>query len=120
MRFKTIKEYFSYQTPEKRRKLEEMRQIIKKLIPDAEEIISYQMPAFRYHGRGLVYYAVWKDHIGFYPYTSKVILSKKELAKYEFSKGTIKFPINKPIPVALVRKVVKFRMKQNEEGKKIR
>jgi len=85
---------------------------IKKSAPQAEETISYQMPAFKLNGN-LVYFAAFKDHIGFFPTSSGVAAFKKELSKYATSKGTIRFPLGKPIPFDLVRKIVKFRVKEN-------
>lgn len=92
--------------------LEELRSIIKKAAPAAEEKISYQMPAFEFKGI-LVYFAAHKNHIGFYPTSSGVEVFKKELSGYNYSKGAIQFPIDKPLPISLITKIVTFRVKEN-------
>jgi len=118
IKFKTVNEYKSVQTPKVRVILEQMRKAIKQAAPEAEELISYNMPAFKYHGI-LVYYAAHKEHIGFYPANTIVLkLFKDDLVNYETSKGTIKFPYAKALPVNLVKKIVKYRVKDNLERAK--
>jgi uncharacterized protein YdhG (YjbR/CyaY superfamily) len=96
-------------------KLSEIRTLIKDSCPEAEEVISYNMPAFRYHGI-LVYYAAAKNHIGFYPANAKTIeLFKEELEEYDTSKGTIRFPYNKPLPITIIKRIVEFRIAENRE-----
>jgi len=80
--------------------------------PEAVEVISYQMPAFKLNGI-LVYFAAFKNHIGFYPTSSGIEQFKKELSPYKWSKGAVQFPLDKPIPFALVKKIVIFRVKEN-------
>ena len=92
--------------------LQKLRATIKAAAPDAEEKISYQMPAFALNGI-LVYFAAYKNHIGFYPTGSGIEAFKAELAGYEGSKGTVRFPIDKPLPLALIRKIVKYRVAEN-------
>jgi len=92
--------------------LQEVRQTVRKAAPEAEETISYQIPAFRLHGI-LVYFAAFKNHIGFYPTSSGIRAFKKELSRYEGSKGTVRFPVGKPLPLALISRIVKFRVKEN-------
>ena len=92
--------------------LEKIRSTIKKAAPDAEETISYQMPAFKQNGI-LVWFAAFKNHIGFFPKVSAIEAFKDELSGYELSKGTIRFPLNKPIPFDLVKRIVMFRVKEN-------
>jgi uncharacterized protein YdhG (YjbR/CyaY superfamily) len=92
--------------------LQELRQVIKETAPDAKEVISYEMPAFELNGI-LVWFAAFKNHIGFFPKVSAIEAFKKELSSYELSKGTIRFPLDKPIPFDLVRKIVKYRIKEN-------
>jgi len=112
-KFKTVDEYLSTLPTDFRGKIEKLRSVIKQAAPEATEVISYNMPAFRFHGI-LVYYAAHKEHIGFYPANTHVIEQfRDDLKGYETSKGTIKFPMNKPIPVSLVKKIVEFRVKQN-------
>ncbi|MFM9839902.1 MAG: iron chaperone [Cyclobacteriaceae bacterium] len=112
-----IDEYISFHPESVRVQLEKLRQTIRKAAPKAEEAISYQMPAFKFHGM-LVYFAAYKKHIGFYPTGSGIAEFKKELSVYEGSKGTVRFPIDKPLPHELIGKIVKFRVKQNLEKKK--
>src|SRR5258705_7936714 len=114
---KDINAYIDKQPENVRGVLEKFRQTIRKAAPGAEETISYQMPAFKYHGM-LVYFAAWKNHIGFYPISSGIKEFKKELSAYEVSKGTIKFPIDKAMPFGLISKIVKFRVNENLEKAK--
>ena len=107
----TVEEYLSGITGQARERLEELRAVILAAAPDAEEVISYGMPAVRLR-RVLVYYAAAKEHIGFYPTASPIVAFKDELARYETSKGAIRFPLDKPIPKALVKKIVAFRVKE--------
>lgn len=92
--------------------LEQIRETIKKAAPDAEEVISYKMLAYKLNGI-LVYFAAYKNHIGFYPTGKGIEAFKNELTKYNWSKGTIQFPLNKPIPFGLITKIVTFRVKEN-------
>lgn len=97
--------------------LEKLRATIKKAAPKAEETISYGIPTLTFHGN-LVHFAAYKEHIGFYPAPSGILAFKKELSTYEGAKGSIKFPIDKPIPFSLITKIVKFRLKENLEKAK--
>lgn len=114
----TVDEYLKSFSPELQMKLQQLRQTIKKAAPLAEETISYQMPAFKQSGM-LVYFAAWKNHVGFYP-AGAIKEFEKELSAYEVSKGTIKFPNDKPLPLGLIKKIVKFRLKQNLAKKKLK
>jgi uncharacterized protein YdhG (YjbR/CyaY superfamily) len=109
--FETIDEYIATFPKDVRILLEAMRKAIRLSAPGAEETISYQMPTFRLNGN-LVYFAAFKNHIGFYPTSSAVEAFKKELSPFETSRGTIKFPLDRPIPIALVKRIVKYRVKQ--------
>ena len=93
--------------------LQQIRATIKKAAPSAEETISYQMPAYKYAGM-LVFFAGYEKHIGFYPTPSGIESFKKELAVFKSAKGSVQFPLNKPLPLALITKIVKFRLKENE------
>jgi uncharacterized protein YdhG (YjbR/CyaY superfamily) len=95
-------------------KLQKLREAIQKAAPGAEELISYQMPAYKYHGM-LVYFAAYKNHIGFYPGAGGIAEFKRELSMYKGAKGSVQFPIQLPVPLSLVTKIVKFRVKQNLE-----
>jgi uncharacterized protein YdhG (YjbR/CyaY superfamily) len=114
--YKTIDEYIARADETVRPKLEQIRRVIKAAAPEAQEAISYSMPAFKQNGV-LVYFAAFRDHVGFFPTASGVANFKKELAEYDTSKGTIRFPLDKPIPFELIEKIVKFRVKENT-GKK--
>lgn len=92
--------------------LEQLRQIIKAVAPNATEIISYQMPAYKLH-TVLVYFAAYKKHIGFYPSSSGVKNFEQELVDYKTSKGAIQFPLNKPLPIELIKKIVAFRVNED-------
>jgi uncharacterized protein YdhG (YjbR/CyaY superfamily) len=110
--FETIDEYIAMFPCDVQAILEELRQTIRDSAPDAEEVISYQMPAFRLNGI-LVFFAAFKSHIGFYPTSSGVSVFRKELSSYEVSKGTIRFPIDEPLPFDLIKKIVRYRVKEN-------
>ena len=92
--------------------LQEVRKAIKEAAPQAEETISYQMPAFKQKGV-LVWFAAFKNHIGFFPKVSAIEAFKEKLSVYQTSKGTIQFQINEPIPFDLIKEIVKFRVKEN-------
>ena len=97
--------------------LKKIRSTIKKSAPKAEETINYGIPTFTLDGN-LVHFAGFKNHIGFYPTPSGIEKFKKELSAYEGAKGSVKFPLDKPIPYALISKIVKFRVKENSERSK--
>ncbi|MFZ1259600.1 MAG: DUF1801 domain-containing protein [Chitinophagaceae bacterium] len=114
---KTIDEYIAQFPEEVQVLLEKMRTIIHKAAPKAEEAIAYGIPTFKMNGN-LVHFGGYKSHIGFYPAPSGIGAFKKELAKYEGSKGTIRFPLDKPLPVTLITQVIKFRVAKNLEKSK--
>ena len=109
-----IDEYISTFPEEVQEILEEIRTVIRNAASDAEETISYQIPTFTLNGN-LVHFAAYKKHIGFYPAPSGIEKFKKELSVYEGAKGSIKFPLDKPIPYDLIRKIVAFRVGENLE-----
>jgi uncharacterized protein YdhG (YjbR/CyaY superfamily) len=92
--------------------LNQLRETIIKAAPEAEEVISYQMPAYKYYGI-LVYFAAYKNHIGFYPTGSGIANFKNELSIYKGSKGTVQFPLDQHLPIELITKIVEFRVKEN-------
>lgn len=96
--------------------LKKIRQIITESAPKAEETIDYQIPTFKLNGN-LVHFAAYKNHIGFYPTPSGIEAFKKDLSPFELGKGSIKFPIDKPIPIELIKKIVEFRVKENLDKK---
>ncbi len=95
--------------------LEQIRAAIKKAAPDAEEIISYGMPAFKYKVNVIIYFAGYKNHIGLYATPSGHAAFEKELSVYKQGKGSVRFPLNKPIPLNLISRIVKFKVKQRDE-----
>lgn len=112
---KTIDAYIADVPKETRAVLETMRKTIREEIPDAEEVISYAIPAFRMNGRLLVYFAAWKKHVSMYPFTPDVEQAIPEASAYKTSgKGTIQFPLDKPLPVPLIRKIVKYMVKKRK------
>jgi uncharacterized protein YdhG (YjbR/CyaY superfamily) len=94
--------------------LQELRAVIKQAAPQAEEAISYQIPTFRLKGN-LVHFAAFKNHIGFYPTSSGIEKFKNELSAYKLARGTVRFPLDRPLPLGLISKIVKFRVKENLE-----
>jgi uncharacterized protein YdhG (YjbR/CyaY superfamily) len=112
--YSTVDEYIALAEPKVKKALKDIRKTIKTTAPKAEEVISYQIPGYKYHGM-LVFFAAWKDHISLYPAPWSAVSLKKEMSAYEGSKGTIKFPIGEPMPLALIKKMVKYRVKENEE-----
>jgi uncharacterized protein YdhG (YjbR/CyaY superfamily) len=92
--------------------LERLRAAIRKAAPDSEEVMSYGMPAYKFHGM-LVFFAGYKNHIGFYPTPSGIAAFKKELAAFKSSKGAVQFPLDRPLPLKLVAGIVSFRTKEN-------
>src|SRR5215211_7131678 len=114
--FKTIDGYIDMFPEDVRMILNELRQTIKDAAPGAEETINYQMPTFTLHGN-LVHFAAFKNHIGFYPTPSGIEAFKKELSAYKGAKGSVQFPIDQPLPLPLIRKIVEYRVKENVERK---
>lgn len=113
----TVDLYIAGFPKEVQKSLERLRATIIKAAPAAEETISYQMPAYKFNGM-LVYFAGYKNHIGFYPGASGIKAFTKEIAGYKNAKGSVQFPIDKPLPLDLVSKIVKFRVKENIEKAK--
>lgn len=107
---RTIDKYISSFPKNIQEILEKFRHVIKESAPEAQETISYRMPAFKLKGRNLVFFAAFKNHIGYFPTPSAIEAFKGDLSPYETSKGTIRFPLDKPIPYELVKKIAKFRV----------
>ena len=118
--FRSVDEYIASFPNDVQAKLQTLRRTIQKAVPGAEEIISYQMPAFKFHGR-LLYFSAFKNHYSVFGGTQGVRRAfKKELARYEGGEGTIRFPLDEPVPVKLIRDIAMYRAKENldREGKK--
>ncbi len=109
---KNIDEYIKTQPPSVQPLLQQIRQAIHEAAPEAEETISYQMPAFKQNGT-LVYFAVFKDHLSFFPTGRGVEAFKNRLGGYKTSKGTIQLPLDKPLPIDLIKEIVCFKVKEN-------
>jgi uncharacterized protein YdhG (YjbR/CyaY superfamily) len=117
--FHSIDEYISGFPVEVQEILKTIRKLIRDIAPEAEEKISYQMPAFALNGI-LVYFAAFKNHIGFYPTSSGIAAFEDELSDYKHAKGSLQFPLNKPIPYELIKRITEFRVAENikiAEGK---
>jgi uncharacterized protein YdhG (YjbR/CyaY superfamily) len=114
---RNIDEYIAAFPEEVRPMLEQLRETIRKAAPAAEETINYAMPTFKLNGN-LVHFAGYKKHIGFYPAPSGITAYKKELSAYTLSKGAIQFPLDKPLPLGVVTKIVKFRVKEQQQKSK--
>jgi uncharacterized protein YdhG (YjbR/CyaY superfamily) len=119
--FNSVDEYISNFPPDVQKKMRRLRAVIKAAAPGAQEKISYQMPAFALKGI-LVYFAAYKNHIGFYPTASRIEAFKNFFSGYKWSKGAVQFPLNEPLPMDLIRKIVKFKVAENyqKNGKQVR
>jgi uncharacterized protein YdhG (YjbR/CyaY superfamily) len=115
---KNIDEYIAGFPSDVQEVLEKVRTTIRKAAPDAEETISYKMPSFTLKGKYLIYFAAYKKHIGLYPAPRGDAEFNKEVSVYKAGKGTVRFPLDKPIPFSLISKIVKFRAKENLERTK--
>ena len=111
--FASIDDYIAAQAREHRAILRQVRATIRKAVPEAEEAISYQMPAYKLQGRVMLYFAGWKAHYSLYPTTAPLLAAFGDaLAGYERSKGTLRFPLDEPVPVRLIARIAKFRARE--------
>ena len=111
--FKSVDEYISSQPESVQRILERVRRTIRKAVPGADEMISYGLPTYKLHGRPLIYFAGWKEHYSIYPSSDRLVAAfKDQLAGYEVSKGTIRFPFSRPVPVQLIDGIATFRVEE--------
>jgi len=108
----TIDEYIAEQSTSVRPIMKKLREIVNKNAPEAVEVISYGMPAFKFHGM-LLYFAAFTNHYSLFAFPNAIIAFKEKLKGYELSKGTIKFPLNKPVPVRLITEIVKYKVNEN-------
>ncbi len=115
-KFETIDEYIKTFPKDVQIILEKVRQTIRETAPEAVEAISYGIPTFKTNGRSLVYFAAWKNHIGFYPIPTAAKAFNKELSVYKQGKGSVQFPLDDPIPYDLIKKIVTFRVTENASG----
>jgi uncharacterized protein YdhG (YjbR/CyaY superfamily) len=117
--FKSVDNYIASQPEAVQGVLERVRSTIRKAVPGAEEVISYQIPTYKLNGRPVLYFAGWKQHYSLYPSTDHLAAAfKDELAPYEVNKGTIRFPLSEPVPVKLIERIAKFRAKEVAEREK--
>lgn len=110
---RSIDDYIAGFPPETLRALMQVRALIRELAPDATETISYAIPTFDLNGRHLVHFAGYAKHIGFYPIPSGIEAFKEELAPYKQGRGSVQFPLDKPMPMDLIRRIVEFRVAEN-------
>lgn len=115
--YKSIDEYIRCFPEHVQKKLVELREAIREQAPQAQEKISYRMPAFFLDG-ALVYFAAYSKHIGFYPTASGINAFKSNLSKYKNSKGAVQFPLEEPLPIGLIKQIVKFRVAENTKKEK--
>jgi uncharacterized protein YdhG (YjbR/CyaY superfamily) len=114
--FKSVDEYIATHSAAVQKVLQRVRRAIHKAVPGAEEAISYQIPVFRRHGSYVVYFAGWKRHYSLYPAGERLVAAfKDDLARYEISKGTIRFPLSEPVPVKLIERIARFLAKEADE-----
>jgi uncharacterized protein YdhG (YjbR/CyaY superfamily) len=111
--YKSIEEYIKIFPKEVQAKLQQIRNLVKKLAPTAVQTISYGMPTFKLNGKNLVHFAGYKNHIGFYPTPSALVTFEKELSVYKTSKGTAQFELDKELPIKLIEEMIKYRIEEN-------
>ncbi|HLH33192.1 MAG TPA: DUF1801 domain-containing protein [Alloacidobacterium sp.] len=117
--FNSVDEYIGAQPQASREILERVRHAIRKALPQAEEVISYQIPAYKIRGSAVIYFAGWKQHYSLYPAGDRLVAEfKDELAGYKINKGTIRFPLSEPVPVKLIERIAKFRAREIAEREK--
>src|SRR6266852_4442016 len=119
--FRSVDEYIAVQPPSVQVILERVRSTIRKAVPEAEEMISYQIPAYKLRGGPVLYFAGWKQHYSLYPASGRLVAAfKDELAPYVVHKATIRFPLSEPVPVKLIGRIAKFRAKELAGREKVK
>jgi uncharacterized protein YdhG (YjbR/CyaY superfamily) len=114
--FKSVDEYIATHPENVQAILQRVRSTIRKVVPGAEEVISYQIPTYKLHGGPVTYFAGWKEHYSLYPVTDHIVEAfKVDLAPYKVNKGTVRFPLSRPVPVQLIERLAKFRAKEVAE-----
>ena len=115
--FESVDAYITAQPEDLQAVLQRVRGAIRRAMPGAEEVISYQIPAYKVAGRPVLYFAGWKAHFSLYPASAPLVAAlKAELAPYALSKGTIRFPLDQPVPLRLIGRIARFRMKEAAEN----
>jgi uncharacterized protein YdhG (YjbR/CyaY superfamily) len=111
--YKSVDDYIAAQPQAVRGILEEMRSVIRKALPEAQEVISYQIPAYKIDGAAVIYFSGWKNHYSLYPASKTLVRAfKKELAPYDVEKGTMRFPLDQPVPGALIAAIARKRAQE--------
>ncbi len=116
--FQSIDEYIAACPPESQAYLQQIRKLIHTLVPDAKEKISYQMAAFERNGKNLIHFAGWKKHVSLYPVPAGSEAFERQIAKYAGGKGTVKFPLDEPLPLKLIERVVRLHLAVNKKQTK--
>ncbi|MBK8781164.1 MAG: DUF1801 domain-containing protein [Anaerolineales bacterium] len=116
--FQSIDEYIAACPPESQAYLKQIRKLIRTLVPDAKEKISYQIAAFERNGKNLIHFAGWKKHVSLYPVPAGSEAFERQIAKYAGGKGTVKFPLDEPLPLKLIERVVKLHLAVNKKQAK--
>ncbi len=116
--FKSIDEYLAAQPEAVQTVLQRVRRVIHEAVPGGDEVISYQIPAYKLRGYPILHFAGWKQHYSLYPAHDLLPEFKKDLAPYEVSKGTIRFPLSQPVPVKFIERIAKFRAKKAAQQEK--
>lgn len=113
--FQSIDEYIVACPPDSQDYLREIRKLIRALVPDAKEMISYQIAAFERNGKNIIHFAGWKKHVSLYPVPAGSEAFERQVAKYVDGKGTLKFPLDEPLPIKLIEKVIKLHVEANKK-----
>jgi uncharacterized protein YdhG (YjbR/CyaY superfamily) len=118
-KIKNVDEYIAAQPEAAQAALKLVRSTLRRALPKAEEVISYRIPAYKLHGGIVLYFAGWKQHYSLYPAGARMVAAfKSELAPYQLSKGTIRFPLSQPVPVKLIERIARFRAQEATQGEK--
>lgn len=120
MKFTSISEYVSTLPENAQEAMGEIIATIKANVPDAEEHISYNMPAFKVHGEYFIHFSAWKNHIGMYPIPAGNEAFQKQIEPYRSAKSSLNFPLAQPMPIKLIEKVIKFRISENLKSAKVK
>lgn len=114
-KFQSIDEYIAACPPDSQDYLQQIRKLIRSLVPDAKERISYQIAAFERNGKNIIHFAGWKKHVSLYPVPAGSEAFERQIAKYVDGKGTVKFPLDEPLPLKLIERVVKLHLEANKK-----
>lgn len=113
--FQSVDEYIAACPPESQAYLQEIRKLIRRLVPDAKERISYQIAAFERNGKNIIHFAGWKKHVSLYPVPAGSEAFERQIAKYVDGKGTVKFALDEPLPIKLIERVIKLHLEANKK-----